>query len=232
MGAAKRAFRPVCRRPLSLSDAATAVMTPTPLQSRHAILVNAIALAMLSGCGGGEPVPVVPTNEASSRSASGFAQTLERSPTAAGTVSALAAPGGAGLTAPGAASASTPAAEAGLLPGAAGMNAIAALRAYPEASRLSGASIGSRPRFEADVSPLAMVSQVNAALTAVGARIVATSGSAHVVLELTPAGSAQTTQAASERLAYSRAFEAYVPPPPPVDDHVQPAAPPDASQPP
>jgi hypothetical protein len=148
-------------------------------------------------------------------------------------MSALAAPRGADLTAPGAASASTPAAGVGLLQGAAGMNAIAALRDFPEASRLPGAAIGSRPRFEADVSPLAVVGQVNAALTAVGARIVATSGSAaHVVLELTEAGSMQTTQAASERLAYSRAFEAYVPPPPQVDDHVQPSASPDASQPP
>jgi hypothetical protein len=222
MGAAKRAFRPVCRRPLSLSDAATAVMTPTPLQSRHAILASAIVLTLLSGCGGGEPVPVVPTNEASSRSASGFAQTLERSPTAAGTVSALAAPRGAGLTAPGAASSAAPAAPATagvLLEGAAGMKAIAALRDYTAPA--SSASTGlAKPRVEAILSPDALVGQVNSALTLVGARIVVMqSGNSRLMLELANAGASTTPEALSQRLAYSRAFEPYQPPPPQVEDH-------------
>jgi hypothetical protein len=197
-------------------------MTPTPLQSRHAILVNAIVLAMLSGCGGGEPVSVAPTNEASSRSASGFAQTLERSPTAAGTATALAAPRGAGLTAPGAASSAAPAAPATagvLLEGAAGMKAIAALRDYTALA--SSASTGlAKPRVEAILSPDALVGQVNSALTLVGARIVVMQpGNSRLVLELANAGASTTPEALSQRLAYSRAFEPYQPPPPQVEDH-------------
>jgi hypothetical protein len=203
-------------------------MIPTPFQSRLAILVNAIVLAMLSGCGGGEPVPVVPTNEASSRSANSFAQTLERSPTAAGTVTALAAPRGAGLTASGAASASTPAAAATagvLLDGTAGMNAIAALRDYtaPASSESTGLA---KPRVEAILSPNALVGQVNSALTLVGARIVGMqSGNSRLMLELDSAGASTTAEALSQRLAYSRAFEPYQPAPPEVEDHQSPTAP-------
>jgi hypothetical protein len=196
-------------------------MTPTPFQSRPAILVSAIVLTLLSGCGGGEPVPVAPTNEASSRSANNFAQTLERSPTAAGTVSALAIPRGAGLTAPGAASASTPAAAATagvLLEGAAGMNAIAAVRDFTAPSNASPGL--AKPRVEAILSPNAMVGQVNSALTLVGARIVGMqSGNSRLMLELTSAGASTTPEALSQRLAYSRAFEPYQPPPPEVEDH-------------
>lgn len=197
-------------------------MIPTPFQSHHIILANAIVLAMLGGCGGGEPVSVDPTNEAASRSASGFAQTMERSPTAAGTVTALAAPRGAGLTAPGAASGSTPAAPATagvLLEGAAGMNAMAALRDY--AAPASSASTGlAKPRVEAILSPNAMVGQVNSALTLVGARIVGMqSGNSRLMLELTSAGASTTAEALSQRLAYSRAFEPYQPPPSEVEDH-------------
>lgn len=196
-------------------------MIPTPCQSRLAILVNAIVLAMLSGCGGGEPVSVDPTNEAASRSASGFAQTMERSPTAAGTVNALAAPRGAGLTAPGAASGSTPAApaEAGvLLDGAAGMNAIAAVHDFTAPSNASPGQ--AKPRVEAILSPTAVVGQVNSALTLVGARIVGMqSGNSRLMLELNSAGASTTPEALSQRLAYSRAFESYQPPPPQVEDH-------------
>jgi len=206
-------------------------MTPTPFQRHHVILVNAIVLAMLSGCGGGEPVPITPTNEASSRSASGFAQTLERSPTAAGTMSALAAPRGAGLTAPGAASASIPAAAATtagvLLEGAAGMNAIAALRDYtaPASSTSTGLA---KPRVEAILSPNALVGQVNSALTLVGARIVGMQpGNSRLMLELANAGASTTAEALSQRLAYSRAFEPYQPTLPEVEDHQSPTAPTD-----
>ncbi len=205
-------------------------MIPTPFRSRLAILVNAIVLAMLSGCGGGEPVPVDPTNEAASRSASGFAQTMERSPTAAGTVSALAAPRGAGLTAPGAASGSTPAAAATagvLLEGAAGMKAMAALRDYTAPA--SSASTGlAKPRVEAILSADALVGQVNSALTLVGARIVVMQpGNNRLMLELTSAGASTTPEALSQRLAYSRAFEPYQPTLPQVEDHQSPTAPTD-----
>jgi len=197
---------------------ASAAMIPTPFQSRHVILVNAIVLAMLSGCGGGEPVPITPTNEASSRSAIGFARTLEQSPTAAGRMTALAAPLDGGAVAPGAARSAGPATAGVLLEGAAGMNAIAAVHDFTAPSNASPGL--AKPRVEAILSPTAMVGQVNAALTLVGARIVGMqSGNSRLMLELSSAGASTTPEALSQRLAYSRAFEPYQPPPPPVEDH-------------
>ncbi len=108
-----------------------------------------------------------------------------------------------------------------LLDGVGGMNAIAALRDY-----FAPPAVSPRPRFEAILSAGAMVGQVNAALTTCGARIVAmNAGNNRVVLELGAAAGAQTPEAVSQRLVYSRAFEPYQPPPPQVDDHVQPATP-------
>ncbi len=108
-----------------------------------------------------------------------------------------------------------------LLEGVGGMNAITALRDY-----LAPPAAPPRPRFEAILSASAMVGQVNAALTTCGARIVAmNTGNNRVVLELLAAAGTQTAQAVSQRLVYSRAFEPYQPPPPQVDDHVQPATP-------
>jgi len=111
-----------------------------------------------------------------------------------------------------------------LLEGVGGLNAIAALRDYSASTDTSNA--GARPRFEAILSASAMVGQVNAALTTCGARIVAmNTGNNRVVLELDAAAGAQPPAAVAQRLVYSRAFEPYQPPPPQVDDHVQPATP-------
>lgn len=197
-------------------------MIPTPFQSRHVILVNAIVLAMLSGCGGGEPVPVTPTNEASVRSTASFERTLDQAPTSAGTVTALRASRDGGMVLPSAASSAAPAAPAMsgvLLEGAAGMKAMAALRDYTAPA--SSASPGlAKPRVEAILSPNAMVGQVNSALTLVGARIVSMQpGNSRLMLELNGAGASTTPEALSQRLAYSRAFEPYQPPPPQVEDH-------------
>lgn len=193
-------------------------MIPTPFQSRPAILASAIVLTLLSGCGGGEPVPVTPTNEASARSTASFERTLEQAPTSAGTVTALRAPRDAGMVMPGAASAVAAATAGVLLEGAAGMNAIAAVRDFTAPSNASPGL--AKPRVEAILSPNAMVGQVNSALTLVGARIVGMqSGNSRLMLELTSAGASTTPEALSQRLAYSRAFEPYQPPPPEVEDH-------------
>jgi len=196
-------------------------MIPTPFQNRHVILVNAIVLAMLSGCGGGEPVPVTPTNEASARSAASFERTLDQAPTSAGTVTALRASRDGGMVLPSAASAAAPAAPAMsgvLLEGVAGMNAIAALRNFTAPENPSPGL--AKPRVEAILSPNAMVGQVNSALTLVGARIVSMQpGNSRLMLELNSAGASTTPEALSQRLAYSRAFEPYQPPPPQVEDH-------------
>jgi hypothetical protein len=201
--------------------------TPFPLRQTH-LICAALAAALGGGCGGGgEPAAVTLTPDAAARAAS-FQRTLELKPTGAGPVSGLSAPGPSTQ-----AGASSLRASPGLLSGDAGMNAVTALHDYPEAAHVSGAATGTRPRFEADISPLAMVGQVNAALTAVGARIVATAAArGRVVLELTEAGSTQPIQTAVERLAYSRAFEPPAPLAPQIDDHVQPSAPVDASPPP
>ena len=101
-----------------------------------------------------------------------------------------------------------------LLEGVSGMNALAALRDY--SAPASPAVTTARPRVQAIISADAIVGQVNAALTSVGARIVFMQpGNNRVMLELAHASGPQTPEAVSQRLAYSRAFETYQPPPPP-----------------
>lgn len=203
--------------------------TSFPLRQTH--LICAALAAALGGCGGGgEPTPVTLTPDAAARAAS-FQRTLDLAPTSAGPLAALTAQRDASAIAPSAAAAASavaPATVGVLLEGAAGLSAMAALRDY---TAPSSASPGlPKPRVEAILSANAVVGQVNAALAQVGARIVGMqTGNSRLTLELSGAGASTTPEALSQRLAYSRAFEPYQPPPPQVEDH-QPL--PDEPQPP
>ncbi|MDL2337099.1 MAG: hypothetical protein QFE16_04580 [Pseudomonadota bacterium] len=107
------------------------------------------------------------------------------------------------------------------------MSARSALRAYAEKAPLpaeaSFSAAAPRAYLNAVISSSATVGQVNAALTTVGARIVAMQdGSSTVTLELSNAGGPQSAQNVTARLAASRAFEPSQPPAEPIDDHLQP----------
>lgn len=108
-----------------------------------------------------------------------------------------------------------------LLGGVPGLSARAAVRDYSERATPHAPSPGTF--VSAVIGSSATVGQVNAALTQVGARIVAMQeGRSEVTLALSNAGDRAAAQHAAARLATSRAFEPYKPPAEPVDDHLQP----------
>lgn len=92
-----------------------------------------------------------------------------------------------------------------LLGGVPGMNAYAALSFHTDRS----SNAAERPRLKAAIDHSATVGHVNAALDAVGARIVSMRpGHSEVALELADASRAGSVQAVTQQLVASRAFTA------------------------